>query len=390
MSETIRKTFKYRLFVSKKQANILDKQLEECRWVYNQTLALRRDAWTDEHRSISLYDTNKLLTQFKASRPSLYTVNAQVLQNVQERVDLAFQAFFRRVKSGEQEVGYPRFKGYLRYDSLTFKQPAASCEIKQGKLKVSKVGNIKLVLHRPIPGTIKTVTLTRSATGKWYACFSVEVEPKRLPPHPKQEGIDVGLKTFATLSDGVEIENPRFFRVEEKALAKANRKLAKTPKPARGERATKERCRARKVVARVHERTQWRRSNFTHQASRKIVNGYGLIAVEDLNVNRMVHNHCLAKSIADAAWSSFFNQLSSKAAEAGRQFIKVNPAYTSQTCSDCGHRASVKLTLSDRIFDCECCNLHIDRDLNAALNIKSLGLQAVSLPQDAPAFRRGE
>jgi putative transposase len=153
-------------------------------------------------------------------------------------------------------------------------------------------------------------------------------------------GLDAGLTTFATLSDGVEIENPRFFRQSEKALAKAQRKLSKTAKPAKGEKASPERCRARKVVAHTHERTKFKRQNFTHQESRKIINRNGLVAVEDLRINHMNKNHRLAKSIMDAAWSSFFEQLCAKAGEAGRTFVKVNPAYTSQTCSRCGQRAS--------------------------------------------------
>jgi putative transposase len=190
-----------------------------------------------------------------------------------------------------------------------------------------------------------------------------------LPDNSNQVGIDVGLKTFATLSDGQEINNPRFFRKEEKALAKAQRKLSKA------EQGTKERHHKRKIVGRVHERATWKRQNFTHQSSRQIVNQFGFIAVEDLHVNRMVHNHCLAKSIHDAAWSAFFDQLSSKAAEAGRPFIRTNPAYTSQTCSACGHRQP--MPLSERIFHCLCCGLHLDRDLNAAQNILALGRQGL-------------
>ena len=142
----------------------------------------------------------------------------------------------------------------------------------------------------------------------------------------------MGLKTFATLSDGQEIANPRFFRREEHALAKVQRRLSKE------EKGTPERAKRRRVVARVHERTRWRRGDFTHQHSRRIVNQFDLIAVEDLSVNRMVHNHCLAKSIHDAAWSQFADLLSYKAAWAGRRYVAVNPAYTSQDCSQCGHR----------------------------------------------------
>jgi len=192
-------------------------------------------------------------------------------------------------------------------------------------------------------------------------------------------GIDVGLKTFATLSTAEEIENPRFFRQEEKALARVQRKHATLVK------GSKERRKHRKVVARVHERIAFRRENFTHQESRKIVDRFGVICMEDLQVKRMTHNHCLAKSIHDAAWSAFFSQLSSKAEEAGRQFIKVNPAYTSQECSTCHYRQ--KMPLSERIYHCPCCLLSIDRDLNASLNILSVGLHALSIqPVEAPCL----
>ena len=239
-----------------------------------------------------------------------------------------------------------------------------------------------MVYHREIKGTIKTCTVSRTSTGTWYVCFSVECSPERLDPIETQVGIDVGLKTFASLSSGEEIENPRFFRKEEKALARVQRKHSQLAK------GTPERRKHRQAVARVHERIAFRRSHFTHQESRQIVDRYGVICVEDLHVNRMVHNHCLSKSISDAAWSQFFGQLSRKAEEAGRAFVQVNPAYTSQDCSRCHHRQ--KMPLSERVYHCPCCLLSIDRDLNAALNIKALGLQSVGLPLEAPVFRHGE
>jgi putative transposase len=344
----MRKAFKYRVYPNKKTLHILQASLEECRWLYNDTLDFRKKAWEDQNRTATYYETKRRIPLLKVSRPSLATVHSQVLQNVTERVELSFQAYFRRVKAG-QEPGYPR------YDSLTYTQ-----------------SGFKL-------GEIKTLTLRRSSTGKWYACFSVEVAPKRLPPKDNSVGIDVGITTFATFSDGVEIENPRFFRKEEKELAKVQRKLSK---------GTPERRFRRKAVARTHERIANKRNNFSHQESRKIVNGYGIICVEDLRVNRMLHNHCLAKSISDAAWSAFFSTIQAKAEEAGRVFIAVNPAYNSQDCSGCGHRQ--KMALSERVFNCPCCNLHISRDLNAALNIKAVGLHSVGSALDAPVFRRGE
>jgi putative transposase len=302
------------------------------------------------------------------------------LQNVSERVELALQAFFRRCKTGENP-GYPRFKGSGRYDSFTFPQSGFSLT-HDNRVCLSKIGSIKIVYHRPKPGKVKTCTIRRASTGKWYVSFSIEVEPLRLPERPEQVGIDVGLKTFATLSDGTEIENPRFFRQEEKALERVQRKHAKLVI------GSPERRTHRKAVARVHERVRWRRENFTHQQSRKIVNAYGVICVEDLQVNRMTHHHCLAKSIADASWSAFFAQLFAKAGEAGRIAVKVNPAYTSQDCSRCHHRQ--KMPLSERTYHCPCCFLIINRDLNAALNIKAVGLHSVGLPLEAPAFTLGE
>jgi len=192
-----------------------------------------------------------------------------------------------------------------------------------------------------------------------------------LPETGRQVGIDVGLTTFATLSTGTEIANPRFFRYEERALAKAQRRLSKE------EQGTPERAKRRKIVARVHERTRWRRGDFTHQHSRRIVNQFDLIAIEDLSINHMVHHHCLAKSIHDVAWSQFANLLAYKAAWAGRRFVAVNPAYTSQDCSQCGHRKT-DLTLADRIYTCSCCGVVLDRDLNASLNIVRVGQHALA------------
>jgi len=381
----MRKTFLYRIFPNKKQSLALQAVLDECRWVYNKTLELRKNLWEQDKKSLSLYDTNKFILPWREQRPTLENAYSHTLQNAQERVDLAFQAFFRRVKSGDPNPGFPRFKSYDRYDSFTFKE--SGFKLEGGKLKVSKVGKLKLVFHRPTEGTIKTLTLRRSSTGKWYACFSCEgVEPKRLPKNAEAVGLDVGLKTFATLSNGQEIANPRFFRQGEKALAKVQRKLSKEAK------GTKERRFRRKAVARVHEGIGFKRNNFTHQYSRKIVNQFGTILVEDLRVNRMVKNHRLAKSIADAGWSQFFEMIHAKAVEAGRIFFPVNPAYTSQTCSNCGYRRTgeEKLSLCDRFFDCPHCQLQLDRDLNAALNIKAVGLHRVGQPLEAPAFRRGE
>jgi putative transposase len=372
----MRKTFQYRLYPTKKQLHTFEATLEECRWLYNYLLEKRKTAYEQEGKSLSCYGQQATYPILKAQRPSLNTVHSQVLQNVAVRLDLAMQAFFRRVKAGEKP-GYPRFKSDGRYDSFTYPQSGFSLT-HDNRVSLSKVGSVKLVYHRPLKGTIKTATIHKSSTGKWSITFSCETEPNRLPERREQVGIDVGLHRFATLSTGEEIENPRFFRREQKALANVQRKHAKLAK------GTPERRKHRKRVARVHERVKFKRANFTHQASHKIVECFGVICVEDLHVTRMLHNHCLAKSISDAAWSQFFSMVSCKAEEAGRTYLAVNPAYTSQTCSACGHRQ--KMPLSERVFRCPCCSLQLDRDLNAALNIRGLGLQTLGLSVEAPDF----
>jgi putative transposase len=311
----------------------------------------------------------------KEVRPELAEVNSQVLQDVLKRVDRAFDGFFRRVKDGQQP-GYPRYRSRLRYTSLTFKQYQNSFDVheglkQQGRLILSKLGHIKTVMHRPLTGIPRTATVKRTPTGKWVVSISVvgELEANALPPADAQVGIDVGLKTFAYLSTGEQIDNPRFFRKEEQALARAHRKLSKA------HQGTHQREKRRKVVARVHERVRWRRENFIRQEVVSLVKRFGFIAVEALVVRNLLKNPKLAKSIADAAWSSFFAQLLGKAEEAGRAVVRVNPAYTSQTCSGCGHRQ--EMPLSVRVYECPSCGLVIDRDHNGSKNILDEALKAV-------------
>ena len=361
----VRKSFQYRLFPTKRQARSMQATLEECRWLYNHLLEQRKTAYEDRQEALRLYDQQATFTALKAARPSLATVHSQVLQNVAVRLDLAFKAFFRRVKAGETP-GYPRFRGVGRYDSFCYPQSGFSLNADEQTVTLSKIGDVKAVLHRPVLGTIKTCCVRRGSTGKWYVAFSCESVPTDESPASEEVvGIDVGLTHFATLSTGEQIENPRFFKTDEKALAKANRRLSKeTP-------GTPERAKRRKPVSRIHERIAFRRHDFTHQTARRLVNRFGVLAIEDLSISRMVHNHCLSKSIMDAAWGQFSEILSSKAASAGRECIKVNPAYTSQDCSGCGHRQA--MPLAERVYRCSCCGLHLDRDLNAALNIRARG-----------------
>ncbi|OPY54825.1 MAG: putative transposase [Methanosaeta sp. PtaU1.Bin060] len=362
------KAFKYRIYPTKSQNTKMNRTLELCRWTYNETLAYRKNAYEKESITVSKYETHNLLPLWKKDKPELKEVFSQTLQNVQERVDLAFKAFFRRVKAGEKP-GYPRFKGKGWYDSFSY--PQMGFRLENGLLKLSKIGNLKIKFHRPIEGKIKRLTVRRSATGKWFACFSVEIEDLPKPPWKdgSMVGIDVGLESFATLSNGEKIPNPRFFREEEQELARVQRKLSKAPK------GTHERKKALKVVERVHERIANKRYEFAHQVSRDLVDRFGLIAFEDLNIKGMMHNHCLAKSIGDVAWNMLVNITSYKAASAGSMVVLVDPRNTSKMCSRCG--ILVEKDLSERTHNCSQCGLSLDRDWNAAINILRLGTQSL-------------
>ena len=365
------KSFKYRLRPTKKQEKILLVHIEECRLLYNQLVASRVQAYKNSKASLSCYDQQKMLPVLKHQHNGFVQVYSQVLQQVAVRVDLAFKAFFRRLKekakTGEK-AGFPRYKGQNRYDSITYPQFSNGCRLDEKGLRLGKIGCLRIVQHRPLAGTPKSCTITRTATGKWFASISCDMgDAPDKTDAGSAIGIDVGLNSFAVTSDGEHIANPRFFRKEEKALAKAQRKWDKVKKTKSPQR---EKC--RKTVARVHERIRNKRHNFVHQEARKMVNRHGFIAAEKLDVQDMQQNRRLSKSISDAAWSMFRHCLQYKAEEAGIGFKPVTPKYTSQTCSGCG--IVEKKPLSQRWHECAC-GVSLDRDHNAAINILTLGLQ---------------
>ena len=376
----MRLTQKYRLRPTRKQQRQLEEMLELCRSVYNSTLATRKNAYEREGKSLSYYDTKKLLPLWKSNATDLNKVHSQVLQNVVMRVDLAYQAFFRRVKEGADEPGYPRFKGKGRYRSLTYPQYGNGVTLKENTLTLSKIGAIKLKLHRPVEGEIKTVTVQREPTGKWYVCFSCEVEPKHLPTTDKMVGIDLGLKTFAFMSDGSKINRQRWMKKDAKDIARLQRKKEKLPM------CSAERRKAVHALQHAYQRATNRRSNFAHQESRKLVNTCQLMVFEDLDIQNMQSDgkRVINRNIADVAWGQFVNYTRYKAAKAGRVCMLVNPRGTTQECSGCGQ--VIPKDLSVRVHDCPYCGLKIDRDLNAALNILARGL--ASIGADSSVTRR--
>lgn len=362
-------TYKYKLFPTSAQRTKLERTLELCRWVYNTTLGIRKETYEETGKGLSLYDTNKLLPIWKTNKPVLFQVHSQVLQNVQERVDLAYQAFFRRVKLGE-EPGFPRFKGKGRYNSFTFKQKGF--KLMGDKLSLSMIGDVAIKLHRPICATVKTLTIQRDAVGNFYACFSCECEFEVLEPTPNVVGIDLGLTTFAYFSDGEKIERQRWMKKDAADIARLQRKKEKLAK------GSAERRKVVHALCHAYERAANRRRNFAHQESRKLVNQYQFISFEKLNIQGMQDTNLktITRGIADVAWGQFVQFTIYKAANAGRVVVQVDPRGTTQMCSGC--HSIVSKDLSVRIHDCPHCGLKISRDHNAALNILARGLASIN------------
>jgi putative transposase len=359
----VRKTFKYRLYPTKKQHALLDEQLTEARRLYNAALQERRDAWKMRKTSISYYQQSSQLRDIRAGG-DLTLANFTSCQDVLRRVDKTFQAFFRRIKQG-QKAGYPRFKSVTRFHSYTFPTYGNGCKLRDNKkLYIQGVGELKVKLHREVIGQIKTVTLTK-ACGKWYGCFSVILpSPAPLPATGNVTGIDVGLASFAVLSDGTTINNPRYYETTQAKLRRLQRTVCRRKK------TSNRRRRAVQHLARVHYHIKNQRSDFHHQVARKLINRYDLIAHEKLYIKGLVRSR-FSKSLTDVGWGSFLTFLSDKAAEAGREIVKVNPKGTSQRCI-CG--APVPKTLAVRWHHCPSCQLSVPRDQAAALEILRLGL----------------
>jgi putative transposase len=360
------KTFKYRLYPSRNQIRLLEQTLETCRRRHNACLAERKDAWEKEHRSIGQYEQLARVKNFRRENPFAAQVHSHILQVTTADLDKAFQAFFRRVKAGEQP-GYPRFKGHGRFSSFGLKECGNGFKLDGRRLRVAGIGRLAVRWHRPIEGTIKTVRVVRQTDG-WYACFACEVEPHPLPSTHAEVGLDVGLYHLLTTSDGEKIENPRWYRMEQKHLRVLQRRMSRRTKFERHW------SQAVQTVQQQHQHITNRRKDFLNKLVNDLISRYDRLAVEDLKISNLVRHHYFSKSILDAGWGYFRQQLVSKAEYAGKLVVVVPPAYTSKTCSQCGQRFE-SLTLAERWVQCDC-GLSLDRDHNAALNLLALGRSA--------------
>ena len=344
----MQRTFKYRLYPSRKQRETLAAQLDLCRELYNAALQERIASYKTTRKGVTWLEQQAQLPAIKEVRPEFKSVHAHTLQAVLIRLNRAFQNFFRRVKNNETP-GFPRFKGRNRFSSLVFTPTAF--QVQGRHVAISKVGNIKIKMHRPLPEKHGTLFL-KQVCGSWYACFSCAVAPQVLPPSTEEIGVDVGLESFAVLSDGTPIKNPRWYRKAQAKLRRAQRRVARRKK------GSERRRKAVALLQKIHEHVANQRKDFQHKEALKLVQRYGVIAVEDLTIKGLAGGR-LAKSVQDAGWGGFLQILAYKAESAGRKLCAVDPRGTSQTCV-CG--AKVPKRLWDREHVCTACGWMASRD----------------------------
>jgi putative transposase len=370
-------SFQYRLYPTQEQAIVLDNTVETCRHLYNGGLAERIDVYQYEGRTIGYNEQQNQLPVLKATAQPLADLYSQVAQECLRRLDKAYQAFFRRIKAGEKP-GFPRFKGIGRYRSFCYPSWNGSVKLLDGIIRLSKIGDIAIRLHRPLQGTPKTCTISRKADG-WYASIACEVEPEPLPKTGMDVGIDVGIEQFATFSDDhAPIANPRHLEKAQASVRKAQKRLERRSRRDKsGKLAGKQsqrREKAKLMLAKAHLRVARARLDFHHKTAYALVRRFDTLYVENLNIRGMFKNHHLARVIADAGWGQFFLVLKQKAENAIKTVVEVCPKNTSQNCCVCGEY--VPKALSCRTHSCPYCGLVLHRDKNAAENIRKKGRDA--------------
>jgi len=382
----LKRSYKYRIYPTKNQRHKLQNTLNLCRDLYNSALQERVEAYKKNGISLSFFDQVRELPLLKGELPEYGTVYAQVLQNTLKRLDTNFKAFFRRLRNHEKP-GFPRYKGYDRYDSFTY--PQGGFKLKEGKISLSKIGDIKLKISRPVQGRIKTCTVKKEID-HWYVVLTSEFEKEvKQATELKPVALDLGVKRFAVLGmpncsgQNIEeilenknykqeiIDNPQHLKKSEKKLKRVHRKLSLAKK------ALLERKQAKKILGKVYRKINNQRNDFLHKLSRKIVNNYNQIFLEDLDISSMLRKHWVSKEIVDASWGRFVNYISYKAVEAGKGVYPLSPKDSSRTCYKCGY-VKKDLELKDRSWTCPICGTQHDRDVNAAFELLNRGLQEYS------------
>jgi putative transposase len=357
------RTFEYRLFVNKDQSRKLMACLRESRGIYNQMLETVKTHYAEQGTFPSKYDLEKA---FKGQGEH---VPATTLQMLADRLTKSLKRFLAAKENNIPDIGFPRFKKPNRWHSIQLRQYGKDCYLHEDTKHLivpKKLGkSLKIKLHRPFEGTPKTVHLVHRADGHWYALLVCETEPatEHIPSSCSHRdiGIDVGLKSFLTDSEGNTVDNPRFYRTSQRTLRRKQRTLCRRKK------GSNRRRKAAKNTAQTHLKIARQRRDFHSKTAKQYADNYHHIAVEKLSIDNMVKNHCLAKSIMDASWGAFLAILTEKAERAGHCVIRVNPRFTSQKCFHCGE--IVQKSLSVRTHVCPFCGYVADRDVNAAQNI---------------------